>query len=111
MNVMIHARSAAHVVSSQRFLAAFQLGIGLAVIMYPELAHAYMGQQFLQAITSTYLAPIAFFVIIGSVASYMFAPQHGGTILKVLIGIIVLFAVIKGGNSIVGNLGNISENN
>jgi hypothetical protein len=73
----------------------------LAIAVYAGPADAYMGEQMLNMISARVLAPIALFVIIGGVIAYMVAPQHGRTILGTCIGIIVLFAVIKGGSTIV----------
>ncbi len=73
----------------------------VVIAVYAGPADAYMGEQMLNMISARVLAPIALFVIIGGVIAYMVAPQHGRTILGTCIGIIVLFAIIKGGSTIV----------
>jgi hypothetical protein len=72
-----------------------------SVVICPGIAHAYMGEQFINNVAMYVIAPVAFFMIIITLGAAMVKPdiaKHSG---YVAIVAVVLFGVIKLGNQII----------
>jgi hypothetical protein len=88
--------------AARRRVLVAQCVVMVAIAAYAGPAQAYMGEQMLNMVANRVLAPLALFAIVGGVIAYMFAPQHGKTILGIVIGVVVLFAIVRSGSTVVG---------
>lgn len=100
-------RSAAEWLERHRFLVAATLFVAV-VALYADPAQAYMGEEFLNNVSSRILAPIALFVILGAIVAWWAMPQHASRILYTVLAIVVFFAVLKGGTTVIAWMQNTS---
>lgn len=82
-------------------LAFAQLLIAGALVICPDVAHAYMGEQFINNVAMYIIAPVAFFMIVITLGAAMVKPDIAKTTGYVAVVAVVLFGVIKLGNQVI----------
>ena len=82
-------------------LLFLQVLVAGAVVICPDVAHAYMGEQFINNVAMYIIAPIAFFMIVITLGAAMVRPDVAKTTGYVAVVAVVLFGVIKLGNQII----------
>ena len=82
-------------------LLFLQVLVAGAVVICPDVAHAYMGEQFINNVAMYIIAPIAFFMIVITLGAAMVKPDIARTSGYVAVVAVVLFGVIKLGNQII----------
>ena len=82
-------------------LLFLQVLVAGAVVICPNVAHAYMGEQFINNTAMYIIAPIAFFMIVITLGAAMVRPDVAKTTGYVAVVSVVLFGVIKLGNQII----------
>jgi hypothetical protein len=106
--------------STRRRLAAWfdkhyvlvgQLFVFAMVAICPNVAHAYMGQEFLNNVASYVIAPIALFMIVITLGAAMVKPDIAKSTGYVAVVAVALFGIIKLGGNIVTWLQGTTANN
>ncbi len=102
--IRLPARRRQFVSPRNRAVALGQLSLFAALLVYPRVAQAYMGQATLEWVGMTIIAPLAFLLIIVTIVAAFVKPdvaKHAGYIAIIAV---VLLALIKGGGAVIGAL-------
>lgn len=86
-----------------RFAVA-QMLVLVALAIYPQVAHAYMGQQIIEFTANRIVGPIALFLIIITIGAAMVKPDMAKTAGYVALVAVVLLALMKGGGAVLDSL-------
>ncbi len=81
-----------------------QLVLFAALVVYPCVAQAYMGQATLEWVSMTIIAPLAFLLIIITIVAAFVKPDVAKQAGYIAIIAVVLLALIKGGGAIINTL-------
>ncbi len=81
-----------------------QLVLFGALVVYPCVAQAYMGQATLEWVSMTIIAPLAFFLIIITIVAAFVKPDVAKQAGYIAIIAVVLLALFKGGGAIINTL-------
>lgn len=85
-------------------VALGQLMLFAALVVYPCVAQAYMGQATLEWVSMTIIAPLAFLLIIITIVAAFVKPDIAKQAGYIAIIAVVLLALIKGGGAIINTL-------
>ncbi len=85
-------------------VALGQLMLFGALVFYPCVAQAYMGQATLEWVSMTIIAPLAFLLIIITIVAAFVKPDVAKQAGYIAIIAVVLLALIKGGGAIINTL-------
>lgn len=87
---------------SARVHAPAALAVFLAALCLSAPAHAYVGEQTLNFAANWLIGPLALLALVVALVAYFFDPNAMRKAINVCIVSIVVFAVIKAGNAIIG---------
>ena len=102
--IRLPARRKPFAAPKTRPVALGQLMLFVALVVYPCVAQAYMGQATLEWVGMTVIAPLAFLLIIVSIVAAFVKPDVAKQAGYIEIIAVVLLALIKGGGAVISAL-------